>query len=169
MAERKFGWGKRSENVLIGKSIPRIDAAVKASGEAKYTADTNSKGTLFARLFSCKHAHAKLTALDLEAVKTMPGVKAVHAFKEVGDEIRWEGELIAAVAAERAEQAEDAVKALEATANLKFSSTSSTKATWPEPRSPTAPRAWVRPLKFRVTKTTARNVECRRPMCSKKR
>ena len=30
MAERKFGWGKRSENTLIGKSIPRIDAAVKA-------------------------------------------------------------------------------------------------------------------------------------------
>ncbi|MSR57762.1 MAG: xanthine dehydrogenase family protein molybdopterin-binding subunit [Planctomycetaceae bacterium] len=118
MAERKFGWGKRSENVLIGKSIPRIDAAVKATGAAKYTADTNSKGTLFARLLSSKHAAAKLTAIDLEAVKNLPGVKAVHAFKEVGDEIRWEGELIAAVAAERAEQAEDAVKALEATAKF---------------------------------------------------
>src|SRR5207302_1519554 len=41
MAERKHSWGPREENVLIGKSIPRIDAAEKASGKAKYTADIN--------------------------------------------------------------------------------------------------------------------------------
>ena len=114
MAERTFAWGKRADNVLIGKSIPRIDGVVKASGQAKFTADINTKGTLYAKLVTCKHAAAKLKAIDLEIAKKMPGVKAVHAFKEVGDEIRWDGELIAAVAAERAEQAEDAVKALEA-------------------------------------------------------
>lgn len=113
MAERKFAWGKRADNTLIGKSIPRIDGVAKASGQAKYTADINTKGTLYARLVTCKHAHAKLTALDLEVAKKMPGVKAVHAFKEVGDELRWDGDLVAAVAAERAEQADDAVKALE--------------------------------------------------------
>lgn len=116
MAERKIAWNKRADNVLIGKSIPRIDGAVKCTGEAKYTADTNTKGTLFARLVTCKHAHAKLTAIDVDSVKSLPGVKGVHLFKEVGAECRWDGELIAAVAADRADQAEAAAKALEATA-----------------------------------------------------
>ncbi|MFM7163103.1 MAG: xanthine dehydrogenase family protein molybdopterin-binding subunit, partial [Planctomycetaceae bacterium] len=109
MAERKHGWGPREQNVLIGKDIPRIDAAPKITGAAKYTADINTQGTLFARVLTCKHAHAKLKKIDLDAARKVPGVKAVHAFKEVDDEIRWDGELIAAVAAERAEQAADGI------------------------------------------------------------
>lgn len=116
MAERKIGWGKREDNVLLGKAVDRIDAQVKCTGQAKYTADYNTPGTLFARLVTCKEPHAKLTAIDVEAAKKMPGVKAVHLFKEVGAECRWDGELIAAVAADRADQAEAAAKALEATA-----------------------------------------------------
>lgn len=112
MAERKFAWAPRAENVLIGKEIARIDAAEKATGRAKYTSDINTPGTLVARLLTCKHAHAKVTKLDLDAVKNMPGVKAVHAFKKVGDPIRWEGDVIAAVAAERVGQADDAIKAI---------------------------------------------------------
>ena len=115
MAERKHGWGPREQNVLIGKDIPRIDAAPKITGAAKYTADINTQGTLFARVLTCKHAHAKLKKIDLDAARKVPGVKAVHAFKEVDDEIRWDGELIVAVAAERAEQAADGIKAIEAT------------------------------------------------------
>lgn len=116
MAERKHAWGPRAENVLIGKDIPRLDGTVKASGQAKYTADTNSPGTLYARLVTCKHGHAKLSAIDAEAAKKIPGVRAVHLFKKVGDEIRWDGELVAAVAADRTDIAEDGVKAIEATA-----------------------------------------------------
>lgn len=115
MAERTIAWGKRSENVLIGKSIPRIDGVVKCTGEAKYTADINTKGTLFAALVTNKHGHSKLTAIDVESVKKLPGVKAVHLFKEIDAECRWDGELVAAVAAERADQAAAAAKALEAT------------------------------------------------------
>ncbi|MFN7802373.1 MAG: xanthine dehydrogenase family protein molybdopterin-binding subunit [Planctomycetaceae bacterium] len=115
MAERKHGWGPRDQNVLIGKEITRIDALPKITGAAKYSADINTKGTLFAKLVTCKHAHAILKKIDVEAAKKVPGVKAVHLFKELDDEIRWDGDLIAAVAAERAEQAADGVKAIEAT------------------------------------------------------
>src|SRR5688572_19319882 len=101
MAERKFSWGPRKENALIGKELPRIDGAVKCTGTAKYTADYATPGTLIAAILTCKHAHAKLTAIDLKVIEKMPGVKAWHQFKEIGDEIRWDGELIAAVAAER--------------------------------------------------------------------
>jgi xanthine dehydrogenase YagR molybdenum-binding subunit len=115
MAERKHAWGPRAENVYIGKDIERIDGVAKASGQAKYTADTNSPGTLFAALVTCKHAHAKLSAIDGDAAKKIPGVRAVHLFKKVGDEIRWDGELVAAVAADRTDIAADGVKAIEAT------------------------------------------------------
>ncbi|HLJ11848.1 MAG TPA: xanthine dehydrogenase family protein molybdopterin-binding subunit [Planctomycetaceae bacterium] len=112
MAERKFSWPARSETTLIGKDIPRIDGVAKASGQAKYTADINTKGTLFAVLLTCPYAAAKVKSIDLEPARKMPGVKSVFPFKKEKDEIRWEGDLVAAVAAERTEQAEDAVKAI---------------------------------------------------------
>jgi len=110
--ERKFSWPKRADNVLIGKEIQRIDGVPKASGQAKYTADINSKGTLYAKLVTSPLAAAKVKSIDVEAAKKMPGVKAVHLFKKPDDEVRWEGELIVAVAAEREDQAREAVKAV---------------------------------------------------------
>ena len=46
MAERKFAWPARADNTLIGKDIQRIDGVPKGSGQAKYTADINTPGTL---------------------------------------------------------------------------------------------------------------------------
>ena len=110
--ERKFAWGARKDNVLIGKSTQRIDGVAKASGAAKFSADINTKGTLFAKLLTCPHGHAKIKSLDVEAAKKVPGVKAVHVFRDTGTEIEWDGVLIAAVAAEREDQARDGVKAI---------------------------------------------------------
>ncbi len=115
MAERKIAWEAQGKHALLGKDVERVDGPLKASGQAKYANDINTKGTLFAKLLTCKHAHAKLAALDVEKAKAIPGVHAVHAFKEVGDELRWDGELIAAVAAERPDIALEAVAAIEVT------------------------------------------------------
>lgn len=108
----KFGWAPRAENKYIGKDIPRIDAIPKLTGTAKYSADMNTKGTLYAKLLTSPHAHAKVKSLDVSAAKASPGVHAVSIFNDVDSEIRWEGALIAAVAAERPEQADDALKAI---------------------------------------------------------
>ena len=99
MAERKFAWPARAENKLIGKDIERIDGDTKASGQAKYTADFNPKGTLFARLVTCPHGAAKLSAIDVDAAKKVAGVRVVYLFKQVGAELRWDGDPVAAVAA----------------------------------------------------------------------
>ena len=111
MAERKHAWPKQGEAVLIGKEIERVyDGAAKASGQAKYSNDINTPGTLVAKLLTSPHAHAKITKLDVEAAKKVKGVKAVYVFpskEAAGAEIRWEGEPIVAVAAERPELAED--------------------------------------------------------------
>lgn len=107
---RKVAWKERDENVLIGKRHTRIDGLEKASGKAKYAADINTKGTLYAKLFTANVPHAKIAKLDVSAAKKSPGVKAVHIFRDAGATIRWEGTPIAAVAAERPELAEDAIR-----------------------------------------------------------
>jgi xanthine dehydrogenase YagR molybdenum-binding subunit len=112
MAERTIGWKPREENVLIGTDIPRIDGAEKVSGQAKYTADTNSAGTLYAMLLTFKGGRAKVASINVEAAKRVKGVRAVHLFKDAGAELRWDGELVAAVAADRPEYAEDGIRAI---------------------------------------------------------
>ncbi len=112
--ERKIAWGPRKDNVLIGKSIQRIDGFEKVSGQAKYTADMNTPGTLYAKLLVCHHAHAKVKKLDAGPALKIPGVRAVHLFDagKVDSEIFWDGTLLAAVAADRPEIAEDGVRAI---------------------------------------------------------
>ncbi len=110
---RKVAWKPRSENTILGTRVPRIDGVEKASGVAKYAADINTPGTLHARLLTSKLAHAKIKKINVKAAEKVPGVKLVHLFKDVGAEVHWDGDLIAAVAAERIEQAEDGVRAIE--------------------------------------------------------
>ena len=111
---REVAWKPMKENQILGTRVSRIDGIEKASGFAKYAADINTPGTLFALVLTCPHAHAKLTQLDLSAAKTTPGVKATYEFVKVGDELQWDGALIAAVAAETVEQAEDGIRAIKA-------------------------------------------------------
>ncbi|MBX3452061.1 MAG: xanthine dehydrogenase family protein molybdopterin-binding subunit [Planctomycetaceae bacterium] len=113
MAERTIAWPKFGQAQILGKDTPRVyDGAKKALGLAKYAADMNTPGTLFARLLTSPHAHAIIKSLNVEPAKQVPGVKAVHVFRGVDTEVRWEGELIVAVAAERPEQAEDGLRAI---------------------------------------------------------
>jgi xanthine dehydrogenase YagR molybdenum-binding subunit len=116
--ELPVAWGPRQDNVYIGKNIPRLDGYAKASGQAKYTADTNPKDCLYAKVLTFKGGHAKIKSIDLEDAKKVPGVKAVHAFVKEGDEVHWDGALIAAVAAERQEQAEDGLRAIKVAYDL---------------------------------------------------
>jgi xanthine dehydrogenase YagR molybdenum-binding subunit len=113
MAERKIAWNPRNENALIGKRIPRIDGVEKASGFAKYAADVNTPGTLFARALVCTKPHARIVKLNVEPAKAVPGVRGVQILKDVGKECLWDGEIVAVVAADRIEMADDGVRAIE--------------------------------------------------------
>ncbi|MFP6703852.1 MAG: xanthine dehydrogenase family protein molybdopterin-binding subunit [Planctomycetaceae bacterium] len=119
MPELKVAWKARKDNSLIGKDIPRIDGVDKASGKAKYSADINTEGTLFARLLTFKGGAAVVKSLDTADAEKTPGVRAVHVFNEVGKEVRWDGTIVAAVAADTPEQAEDGVRAITVTYEAK--------------------------------------------------
>lgn len=113
MAERTISWGERGSHKLIGTEQTRLDGLDKASGSAKYTADMNQPGTLYAKVLTCKSAKAKITRLNVEPAKKIAGVHTVYLFKNEGDECNWDGDLVAAVAADSADIAEDGVRAIE--------------------------------------------------------
>lgn len=114
------------EYAVIGKSVPRIDAPVKATGEAKYVADMVLPGLLIAKLVHSPHPHARIVNIDTTRAAKLPGVKAVITGKDtlgikIGplrssrdrqviavDKVRFIGDCVAAVAAINEDTAEEA-------------------------------------------------------------
>lgn len=119
---------------IIGERIPRIDGAVKATGEAKYTVDIKLPGMLCAKILRSPLPHARIQRIDTSKAEKMPGVKAVitgkdawdvrHGFVETprypadqyvlaNDRVRYLGEEVAAVAAIDEDTAVAALDAIE--------------------------------------------------------
>ncbi len=96
----EYTWPDRGHASVLGKETDKIDAPAKCTGTAKYSYDVNPPKMLLARALGCPHAHAKLLSLDLSAAEKVKGVVAVRPIKKIGDEIQWQGDLIAVVAGE---------------------------------------------------------------------
>jgi len=111
---------------LIGADVPRADAAAKVSGRAQYTADMANRDALHGAVFRSPVAAGRIRKLDLSAARSAPGVRAVVSAEDCPDnlagwaiidtplfarnELRFQGEPIAAVAADTLEQAQAALK-----------------------------------------------------------
>ena len=108
----------------IGKPYDRKEAQEKVTGQAVYVHDMELPGMLHAKCVHSPHAHAKILSIDTSAAEALPGVKAVVTGKDapyrVGlymvdknliavDRVRYQGEIVAAVAAEDEVTAELAV------------------------------------------------------------
>src|SRR5262245_46742820 len=63
---------------VIGKPIDRVDAAQKVTGRARYTADVQLPGMLYARRVVSAVAHGRIVSIDTSAAEKYPGVRAVH-------------------------------------------------------------------------------------------
>jgi len=112
----------------IGASPPRLEAADKASGRARYVDDVRLPGMLHAALLTSPHAHARIVGYRLDVARAISGVKAIvtgadltgpRAGGIIKDEsmvargkVRYVGEPVAAVAAIDAETAERAAAAI---------------------------------------------------------
>ena len=105
-------WGEARKSSLLGKYTQRLSGPQKVTGQAKYTFDINRPGMLYGRILRSHIARGTLTALDLSPAEQMPGVKAVIPLIEIGKEIRYEGQEIAAVAADTRYIAADAIRAI---------------------------------------------------------
>ena len=106
----------------------RADGPDKVTGSGRYTADLTLTGMLAAKFRYADVAHARIVELDVSAARSMPGVLAVLTAEDVPDVrfgpfvqdrtlfardvVRFEGEVVAAVAATTAEIAQRAVDAI---------------------------------------------------------
>jgi CO/xanthine dehydrogenase Mo-binding subunit len=115
----------------IGQSIRRVEDPKYLRGLGTYIDDLSFPGMLHAAVLRSPHAHAKITRIDVEAARKLPGVFAVltgaeaaellnpmpdagpapdkHVFRVLAtDKVRYVGEGVAIVAAETRYIAEDA-------------------------------------------------------------
>jgi CO/xanthine dehydrogenase Mo-binding subunit len=118
----------------IGKSVPRKDGPLKATGRAEYTVDITLPGMLIGKVLRSPHPHARILNIDTSKAEQLPGVKAVvtaadslkikHGFVDTPrypadqypiavDMVCHVGEDIAGVAAVDEDTAEEALSLIE--------------------------------------------------------
>src|SRR5437879_11699067 len=105
------------KRVYIGSHAKRIDAPAKVTGAAKYASDVQPEGWLYGMILRSKWPKAKITKIDLEKARKMPGIKAAVLVKEGERTVRYYGEELAAVAGTSKQACQDALKVIEGEAN----------------------------------------------------
>ena len=114
---------------VIGTRHIRQDGREKVTGAGRYTADMTLTGMLHAKFRFADHPRARILAMDTSAARALPGVFAVITHEDVPDvpygafiqdqrlfatdAVRFEGQVIAAVAALTPELAEQAAAMIE--------------------------------------------------------
>ncbi|RMG10719.1 MAG: xanthine dehydrogenase family protein molybdopterin-binding subunit [Planctomycetota bacterium] len=104
-------WDLRSDLKVAGKPHPRLEARLKVTGAARYTADQRLPGMIFAGAVRSPHAHARVRRLDLSRAKKLPGVLYSEAYPQ--REVRYAGQAVAALAAESEQVLDDALALVE--------------------------------------------------------
>ncbi|MBW2653522.1 MAG: xanthine dehydrogenase family protein molybdopterin-binding subunit [Deltaproteobacteria bacterium] len=72
-----------SEFSVVGKRIPKLDAAQKAMGRAEYIQDIKIPGMLYGKILYSKYASAKIIKIDISKAMALPGVHVVLTGEDV--------------------------------------------------------------------------------------
>jgi CO/xanthine dehydrogenase Mo-binding subunit len=107
----------------------RSDGQEKVTGSGRYSADLSFTGQLHAAFRYADHPHARIVRIDTARARALPGVHVVVTHEDVPDtlygvlaqdrrlfakdKVRWEGDVVAAVAATSAEIARAAAALVE--------------------------------------------------------
>ncbi len=118
-------WGNDAELGIVGARVPRMDAAERVTGRARYTADIARPGMLHAVILRSTVPRGTIRSIDLTRAAAMPGVldalgpgDAPAATRLFGKEIFYAGQPIAAVCAESLTDAARAAEAIAVEYNL---------------------------------------------------
>jgi xanthine dehydrogenase YagR molybdenum-binding subunit len=102
------------KRVYIGSTTRRIDGAAKVTGAAKYPSDVQPEGWLYGMILRSKWPAAKITKVNLDNARKIPGIKAAVLRDDRQERtVRYYGEEIAAVAGTTKQACLDALKAIE--------------------------------------------------------
>lgn len=119
-------WFEAKEFVVVGKSVVRTDALIKALGKARYTEDYLARDTLFVKQVISSEPHALIRHVDLSGALKISGVYGVFLARDIPGtnqvgyalpdqpllaekKVRYAGEVVALVAATDYERALEAV------------------------------------------------------------
>jgi CO/xanthine dehydrogenase Mo-binding subunit len=112
-------WGTDAELGIVGARVPRMDAAERVTGRARYTADITRPGMLHAVILRSSIPRGMIRVIDTARATAMPGVfdvlgpgDAPGATRLFGREIFYAGQPIAAVCAETERAARNAAHAI---------------------------------------------------------
>lgn len=114
----------------IGRSVERVDAVAKVTGQAVYAVDVSIPGMLHGVVVRSTRAHARILEVRTDRARSMPGVKAIltaddlvglfprfghivpdHPILAIG-RVRYYGEPVALVIADTVHAASDAAEAV---------------------------------------------------------
>ncbi len=73
-----------AQSGMVGRSIPRLEAAAKVTGRAEYTHNLRLPGMLYGKIHRSVVAHARIRSVDTSAAEAVEGVHRVV----VADDIR---------------------------------------------------------------------------------
>ena len=118
----------------MGAPVPRYDAWLKVTGEARYAADVPVANPAYAVLVTSTIAKGTLTSLNVDDAKAMPGILDILTYEntselktakfgercstsiqELGPQIFHAGQIIAVVVADTFETASEAAESITAT------------------------------------------------------
>ena len=116
-------WGDDAELHVVGQRVPRMDALAKVTGDARYTADIELPGMLYAAILRAPIARGRVTTLDMSGALELSGVRGAVSMDDVPvvklDGVRlfdraifYAGQPIAAVCADSLDVAERALNAI---------------------------------------------------------
>ena len=119
--------------MTVGTSRTRVEAPIKVTGAAKYSADHYPVGTLHATTVGASVAHGRIVSIETTLAARVPGVVRVLVAADMprfgpvrypaanlkppmqGDWIEWEGQPVAIVLGETLEAAEEAAALVKVT------------------------------------------------------
>jgi xanthine dehydrogenase molybdenum-binding subunit len=120
------------ENGGVGEPLQRWQGAALALGQRPFVADIDAPGMLYGVVVLSPHARARVKTIDTSKALALPGVHAVATAKDVpgnrwvgliyndwpvfvaeGEEVRYVGDVVAAIAADTARIAREAAKLVE--------------------------------------------------------
>jgi xanthine dehydrogenase YagR molybdenum-binding subunit len=115
-------WSDDDELSLVGRPATRHDGPERARGRVRFTVDVRRPGMLYTAVLRSPVAHGRVIALDLDAARSTPGVRAAlgpdseltvsTASPLLAAEPQYAGQPIAIVAADTEEHARAGVAAL---------------------------------------------------------
>jgi xanthine dehydrogenase YagR molybdenum-binding subunit len=69
----------------MGQPVPRLDARIKVTGQARYASDIAVNNPAFAFLITSPIARGQITGIDLAEAKAVPGVLDIFTYENTGD------------------------------------------------------------------------------------